>query len=162
MNEMLFYRCEKCGNMVALVKSGGGELTCCGQAMTKLQANTTDASAEKHVPAVQYVDGKIQVAIGSVPHPMVVEHHIEWIAMVAGNRFEMTYLKPGMEAKAEFICPKLDVEEVQEAYVGKDDEVVPNCEGGPCNFVNKDNTVTEITIYEYCNLHGLWQAKLSL
>ncbi|HYE09257.1 MAG TPA: desulfoferrodoxin FeS4 iron-binding domain-containing protein, partial [Patescibacteria group bacterium] len=41
---MLFYRCEKCGNMVALVTSGGGELTCCGQAMTKLQANTTDAS----------------------------------------------------------------------------------------------------------------------
>jgi desulfoferrodoxin-like iron-binding protein len=31
MNETLFYRCEKCGNIVALIKSGGGTLTCCSQ-----------------------------------------------------------------------------------------------------------------------------------
>jgi superoxide reductase len=159
MKEMLFYRCEKCGNMVALIKSGGGELTCCGQAMTKLQANTVDASQEKHVPAVKYEAGKIKAAVGSVPHPMLVEHHIEWIALVAGNKFEMVYLKPGMEAKAEFVCP---TGEDSEIFVGKDDEVVPNCEGAPCNFVSKENPITEVTVYEYCNLHGLWQATLSL
>ncbi|MDF2891874.1 MAG: desulfoferrodoxin FeS4 iron-binding protein [Clostridia bacterium] len=159
MKEMLFYRCEKCGNMVALVKAGGGELTCCGQAMTKLQANTTDASQEKHVPAVVYENGKIKVAIGSIPHPMLVEHHIEWIALVAGNKFEMVYLKPGMEAKADFMCPMGEVEDI---YVGKEDEIVPNCEGNPCNFVSKDKSLTEVTVYEYCNLHGLWQAKFSL
>lgn len=159
MKEMTFYRCERCGNMVALVSSGGGELTCCGQAMTKLQANTTDASNEKHVPVVQYEKGKIKVEVGSVPHPMLAEHHIEWIAIVAGNRFEMTYLKPGMEAKAEFICPLSGEDEV---FVGKCDEVVPNCEGVPCNYVIKDSSVTEVIAYEYCNLHGLWQTKLVL
>jgi superoxide reductase len=159
MKEMLFYRCEKCGNMVALIRSGGGELTCCGQAMTKLKANTTDASQEKHVPVVEYKKGNIKVAVGSVPHPMIAEHHIEWIALVAGSKFQMVYLKPGMEAKAEFFYPLGGDEEI---YVGKDDEVVPNCEGVPCNYVIKDSSITEVMVYEYCNLHGLWQAKLSL
>lgn len=159
MKEMQFYRCELCGNIVALVKAGGGELTCCGQAMTKLQANTTDASQEKHVPVVACDKGNIKVAVGSVPHPMIVEHHIEWIALVAGDKFEMVYLKPGMEAKAEFFCPTGGDEEI---YVGKDDEVVPNCEGKPCNYVIKDSSIKEVVVYEYCNLHGLWQAKLNL
>ena len=43
-----FYRCELCGNMVALIKKGGGTLVCCGQNMTKLEANSTDAAKEKH------------------------------------------------------------------------------------------------------------------
>ena len=97
-----FYRCERCGNIVALIKKGGGTLTCCGQAMTKLEANSTDAAKEKHVPVVTKEDGKIKVAVGSTPHPMLPEHHIEWIALVADDKVELKYLKPGEEPKAEF------------------------------------------------------------
>jgi superoxide reductase len=110
--------------MVALLKSGGGTLTCCGQAMTKLEPNTTDASQEKHVPAISRENGKIKVAIGSVLHPMQVEHHIEWIALVTDEKTEIVHLKPGMEPKAEF------------------------------------NEVSSGTVYEYCNLHGLWKADI--
>lgn len=102
MNETLFYRCEKCGNIVALIKVGGGELTCCGQAMTKLEANSTDAATEKHVPVLTKTDGKINVAVGSVAHPMLAEHFIEWIALVSGDRIEIVKLAPGNEPKAEF------------------------------------------------------------
>ncbi len=122
MSEVAFYRCELCGNMVALIKKGGGTLTCCGQEMTKLEANTTDAAQEKHVPVVTREGGKIKVSVGSVLHPMLPEHHIEWIALVTDNRVEIAYLKPGMEPKAEF------------------------------------NEVASGTVYEYCNLHGLWKA----
>jgi len=117
-----FYRCELCGNMVALIKKGGGTLVCCGQNMTKLEANSTDAATEKHVPVITKEGGKIKVAVGSTLHPMLPEHHIEWIALVAGEKVEFRFLKPGEEPKAEF------------------DEV----ESG--------------TVYEYCNLHGLWKA----
>ena len=82
MNEMLFYRCEKCGNIVALIRPGGGTLTCCGQEMTNLQANSTDASKEKHVPVLAIGGGKIKVSIGTLAHPMTAEHFIEWIAVV--------------------------------------------------------------------------------
>lgn len=102
MSMVEFYRCEKCGNTVALIKAGGGTLTCCGQAMTKLAANSTDAAQEKHVPVVQREDGKIKVEVGSVLHPMLPEHRIEWIAFVTEDKVELTFLKPGDEPKAEF------------------------------------------------------------
>jgi len=159
MNGITFYRCGICGNMVALIKSGGGELVCCGQPMTKLQANTTDASQEKHVPAVAYDNGKIKVTVGSVAHPMLPEHYIEWIALVTDDRLEIAYLKPGMEPKAEFVCQVAETD--AEIYTGKD-EIVPNCEGKPCNFVEKGKPQKEVIVYEYCNLHGLWQAKLEI
>ena len=123
MSDFAFYRCERCGNVVAMIKKGGGTLTCCGEAMKKLEANSTDAAQEKHVPVVVREGGKLKVSVGSVPHPMLPEHHIEWIALVSGDKVEFAFLKPGEEAKAEF------------------DEVASG------------------TVYEYCNLHGLWKAE---
>ena len=40
------YRCAVCGNMVEVVNAGGGTLTCCGQPMQLVEANTTDAATE--------------------------------------------------------------------------------------------------------------------
>jgi len=102
MSDVQFYRCEVCGNMVALIRKGGGTLVCCGQEMTALEANTVDASKEKHVPVVEKEAGKIKVSVGSILHPMLPEHHIEWIALVAGDRVEFKYLKPGTEPIAVF------------------------------------------------------------
>ena len=102
MTAVEFYRCERCGNLVAMVKKGGGVLNCCGQAMTKLVANSTDAAKEKHVPVVTKEDGKIKVAVGSTLHPMQPEHYIEWIALAAEDKVEIHYLKPGEEPKTEF------------------------------------------------------------
>lgn len=100
-----FYRCEICGNMVGLIKNGGGQLVCCGQPMKKLEANTTDASKEKHVPVAVRKDGKIIVEVGSVPHPMTEAHLIEWIAVVSENGTERIALKANDEPKAVF-CDK--------------------------------------------------------
>jgi len=157
MSKSLFYRCEKCGNLVLLVKSGGGTLTCCGQEMTQLKANSTDASKEKHVPVLENEGGKIKVTVGSVAHPMTEEHFIEWIALVTDNRTEIVYLKPGLEPKAEFTYFAGDAEII---FTGKNDEIVPNCEANPCNFVYSDKTKGKVTVYAYCNLHGLWESEL--
>ena len=119
-----FFRCEICGNMVELVKSGGGELVCCGQPMTKLVANTTDAAQEKHVPVATREDGKINVVVGSEEHPMIDAHYIEWIVLVTDDGIERINLSPGDEPKAVF-CDRSDVD-----------------------------------VYEYCNLHGLWKTSL--
>lgn len=97
-----FYRCNLCGNTVALIKKGGGTLVCCGQNMTKLEANSTDAAQEKHVPVVTKENGKIRAVVGSVKHPMLPEHHIEWIALVSNDKVVFKFLKPGEEPEAEF------------------------------------------------------------
>lgn len=102
MSKIDFYRCETCGNIVALIKRGGGTLACCGNTMTKLEANVTDASQEKHVPVVTKEAGKLRVTVGAVLHPMLPEHSIEWIALVADGKVEFRFLKPGDEPVAEF------------------------------------------------------------
>lgn len=157
MDHALFYRCERCGNIVALLKSGGGTLSCCGQDMTKLAANSTDAAQEKHVPVIVREGGKIKVTVGSVAHPMTQEHFIEWIALVTENKIEVVHLKPGMEPKAEFTYTDEPDEVI---YTGENDEEVLNCEGQPCNFVLHENPAKFIEVYAYCNLHGLWKTEL--
>jgi len=101
-SKVSFYHCEICGNLVGLIKDGGGELVCCGQPMTELVANTTDASREKHVPVAVRKDNKIYVEVGSAPHPMTKEHLIEWIAVTNENGTERISLNPSDEPKAVF------------------------------------------------------------
>ena len=103
------YECEKCGNIVEMFRGGKGELVCCGQPMKLLEENTTDAAVEKHVPVIEKVDGGIKVKVGSVAHPMVEEHHIEWIEVIDGDVIHVAFLKPGVEPEATFSIEKTDV-----------------------------------------------------
>ena len=85
MNWVVFYRCEICGNVVAKVHNGGGQLSCCGQPMVTLEANSVDAALEKHVPVAQAKEGSIDIRVGSVDHPMLEEHHIEWVCAISDD-----------------------------------------------------------------------------
>ena len=101
-NERKFFRCNICGNLVGLILDGGGELVCCGQPMELLVANTVDAAKEKHVPVAERKGSKLTVQVGSVPHPMVPEHYIMWIAVSQDGRLQIASLKPGDAPNAEF------------------------------------------------------------
>lgn len=74
-----FFVCKHCGNLVGLILNKGVPLVCCGEEMAELIPNTVDASVEKHVPVVTVKDNIVSVDIGSTPHPMTQEHHIEWV-----------------------------------------------------------------------------------
>jgi superoxide reductase len=102
MNERAFFRCEVCGNIVGLIKDGGGELYCCGKPMVKLKANTVDAAKEKHVPVYELNGDTLHVKVGSVPHPMTDEHWIQWIAVEEPDRTQRIILKPGDAPEATF------------------------------------------------------------
>lgn len=119
-----FYHCESCKKIISIIKNGEGKLVCCGKDMNKLEANTSDGAEEKHVPAVERKDGKLYVQIGSVEHPMIEEHHIEWIAVASDKVIERVLLSPGEKPQAVFT----------------------------------DNG--KATVYEYCNLHGLWKVEI--
>ena len=96
------YKCEKCGNIVEVLFVGGGQLVCCGQAMTLLEEKTADASTEKHVPLIEKIDGGYKVTVGSTIHPMTEEHHIEWIELLADGVSYKKFLSPTGEPVAEF------------------------------------------------------------
>ncbi len=104
------YKCEACGNIVEVVHAGGGELVCCGQPMILFKENTVDAAKEKHVPVVEKTDAGINVKVGSVPHPMEENHHIEWVELVVGDKAYRQFLNPGEAPEANFDVKAENVE----------------------------------------------------
>lgn len=96
------YRCAACGNMVEVLHGGEGTLVCCGEPMELLTENTTDAAKEKHVPVVERTANGFKVSVGSVLHPMVEKHYIEWIELIADGKVYRQFLKPGDEPIAMF------------------------------------------------------------
>lgn len=104
------YRCSICGNVVEVLDTGVGELVCCGQAMSMLEAQTVDNEGnEKHVPVIEKVVGGYKVRVGSNPHPMVEDHYIEWIELSSGETCIRKYLKPSDEPEATFYFQGDDV-----------------------------------------------------
>lgn len=112
--EQKFYFCEHCGNMVAVVKESGVPMVCCGQNMTELIPGTTDAAVEKHVPVFEVNGTIVNVTIGSVEHPMIPEHYIEWISLQTKQGNQRKKLNPGDAPKASFAL--MDGDEVEAVY----------------------------------------------
>ncbi|MDD3693547.1 MAG: desulfoferrodoxin family protein, partial [Oscillospiraceae bacterium] len=105
--------CEHFGNIVTKVKDSGVHVICCGQKMTEIIPGTTDASVEKHVPVYQVKDNKVFVTVGSVEHPMVPEHYIEWVSLQTKLGNQMKELKPGDAPKVCFaLCEDDEIEAI--------------------------------------------------
>ena len=96
------YRCPVCGNIVEVLNAGAGELVCCGKPMILLKENTTDAAQEKHVPVVEKTTKGYHVRVGSVEHPMLNEHYIQWIELLTPKSVLRCELKPGCKPEATF------------------------------------------------------------
>lgn len=109
-----FFICEKCGNIIAMVKESGAPVSCCGQKMTEIIPGTTDASLEKHVPVYEVNGNKVTVTVGSVLHPMTDEHYIEWVSLQTKYGNQRKQLSPGDVPTVCFsIC---DGDEVEAVY----------------------------------------------
>ena len=98
-----FYICPHCGNIVEMVHDAGVKPFCCGQKMNELIPNTVDASGEKHIPAVKAGEGVVEVNVGSVDHPMVDVHWIEWVQLVTDKGSYRKWLNPGEAPNVKFL-----------------------------------------------------------
>lgn len=110
---MTFYECKHCGNIVEVIKPGA-QPVCCGSPMTLLEACTTDASIEKHVPVYEISGNEVCVTVGEVEHPMVDNHYIEWIAIKTNQGVQRRKLKPGEKPTKKFLL--LDGEKLEAVY----------------------------------------------
>ncbi|MGN6710440.1 superoxide reductase [Anaerocolumna jejuensis DSM 15929] len=111
--EPRFFKCKHCGNIVTFFYESGAPLTCCGDKMEELVANTTEAATEKHLPVVEREGNTVTVCIGSVEHPMTEEHSIQWIYLETSKGLQARFLNPGEKPKAVFV---LSDEEPVAAY----------------------------------------------
>lgn len=96
------FECEVCGQIVMVYGDGGGTLVCCNQPMAARVENTRDAAKEKHVPVIEKTASGYLVKVGAVAHPMLEEHHINWIELLAGDNLYTRFLKPGDAPEAAF------------------------------------------------------------
>ncbi|MBI9008854.1 MAG: desulfoferrodoxin [Tenericutes bacterium] len=123
---MNIYYCKHC-KRICYTYPVDSTLVCCNDEMTLLQAKTEDKGNEKHLPVVEKLsDSKITVKVGSVTHPMLEDHWIQWIFIENGDKYYTKTFNPGEEPVVEF-----------------------------CVDFSKP-----VTVYEFCNLHGLWKTEL--
>ena len=96
------YKCEGCGSIVEVLHGAKGILKCCGQQMILQKEKNEDQGNEKHVPVVERTEKVLKVKVGSVAHPMVEGHYIEWIEVMANGQSYRKFLNPGDQPEAEF------------------------------------------------------------
>lgn len=90
-----FFICKHCGNLVQIINDARVPLVCCGEKMKELIPNTVEASGEKHIPLVNRKGDILTVNVGSVDHPMVSEHFIQWVYVETEKGGQLKELRSG-------------------------------------------------------------------
>lgn len=111
---MKYYICETCGNIIEKLNDSGVPVVCCGKPMKEMIAGTVDASREKHIPVYSVEGNKVSVVVGSIDHPMVEEHYIQWIVLQTNKGVQRKHLSPNQAPRAEFTL--LEGEVVEAVY----------------------------------------------
>ena len=112
--EQRFFVCEVCGNIIAMVKPSGVPVVCCGKPMKQIVPNTTDAAQEKHVPVWSKEGNLVKVQVGSVAHPMIPAHYIEWVSLQTKAGNQRKALAPEQAPEVTFALT--DGDEVEAVY----------------------------------------------
>ena len=99
---MKFYQCEGCGKIAVLFKESACPTKCCGEPMKEMIPGTVDEAREKHIPEVEINGNQVRVQVGSVIHPMLEAHHIEWIILETNLGFQKRDLPVDGEPVAVF------------------------------------------------------------
>ncbi len=100
------YKCDICGNVVEVVSEGQGVLVCCGENMKLLDEKAKEEMEEKHLPVITIHDKEVTIKVGEILHPMLPEHHIEFIEAISldGKYLKRKYLEIGEVPELKFIC----------------------------------------------------------
>lgn len=99
--KLQFFKCEHCGNIAVKLFDEGPALFCCGEKMSELVPDSVEASHEKHIPVIDFVDGVVRVKVGEEPHPMIDTHWITMIVLETNRGFQYAKLNPGDAPEAD-------------------------------------------------------------
>lgn len=102
VEEMYFYKCEICGNVIIKLHNSGITPQCCSRTMLRLTSSDHDGALEKHLPAYTCDGKKLNITVGSTPHPMEEDHYIEWILVQTNKGFHVKFLSPSDVPEAVF------------------------------------------------------------
>lgn len=131
---MKFYFCKYCGNLVEMIEDSGANPICCSRDMQELVPCSTDGAIEKHVPVV-----KVTRMNGDCDNLARVSVNIGESDHPMTAEHYIKWIE--LETKCCIMRHRLSPDDAPHAdfYINCSDEVV--------------------AVYEYCNIHGLWEAK---
>lgn len=109
-----FLTCAKCGKTVGVIKDGCPVLMCCGEPMQVLGPRENGEGEAKHVPVLSLDGNILSVNVGSIDHPMMEEHSIEWVYLETNLGGQRKILHPGDKPHVEFLL--LEGEKVLGVY----------------------------------------------
>lgn len=107
MDKNLFYQCLCCDLLLLEMNSPPPQP--CHHDLTLLEPNITKASKERHIPVLEFQGHHLHVNVGSVSHPMTLEHSILWIFVQTRNGGMYVELTPEDLPEADFMVSELDV-----------------------------------------------------
>ena len=99
---MKIYVCNHCGNIIVKLTDKGVPVMCCREPMALLEAGTKEAALEKHVPVFNVDNNIVNVNVGSIDHPMLEEHYIEWVIAKTSEGYTVKHLTPGQSPNVNF------------------------------------------------------------
>ena len=97
--DVKFFKCMHCGNVAIKVFDQGVPMSCCGEPMAELTANSTDGAFEKHVPQVAVDGANVHVQVGEVAHPMTEPHFITMVVLVTERATRLPRSRPPMRPR---------------------------------------------------------------
>ena len=124
---MKYYKCSRCGNILAVIEDGDAVPECCQKTMDLLKSSPQD---DAHMIMIDEKDvsldtKKVRVCIGKDKlHPMDTHHLINFITLITDKGNYTHFFKPGNIPCAKF-------------------------------FINIDEKILAINLY--CNVHGLYE-----
>lgn len=80
----------------------GNEIFIGGNEGEEIIPNTVEAAFEKHIPVIEHAGDSVTVKVGSVAHPMMDVHWIQWIVLETATGYQKKELNPGEAPQAEF------------------------------------------------------------
>ena len=105
--DLKFYKCMHCGNIAIKPFDAGVPLVCCGEKMTELTANTTDAAVEKHVRgARRRLERARRGGQHAASHDSGALHHVH--LPVTKNGYQIVELTPEDAPVADFAIAEGD------------------------------------------------------
>ncbi|MCI1858605.1 MAG: class II SORL domain-containing protein [Sporolactobacillus sp.] len=150
-DEPQFYICSTCNNLVIGKKYSKSKtlLYCCGQEMKELNPQTSGENSELNLPILKFIcdpsyNRSAIVTVGTPPHPMTSDHHIEWIYLRTAQGGQFKYLNLNQPPQVTFAL----AEEDAYGYCRR-----PVCQD--CVFHCKKGFIA----YAFCNKEGLWKVQ---
>jgi len=148
-NERKFFKCQHCGNIVSHLQNAGAGVFCCGEMMQEIKPNTTDAAKEKHVPSVIREEAGLSQLSGDVVQKRTI--------FDTNTEYEVNILTVSVGSVPHPMTEEHHIAWIVAADGARTQRVALTSTQAPsADFFVSDDPVT---VYAYCNLHGLWEAQ---